>query len=147
MLERWVCNCWNCAGANVNSSSPIIGSPLHVAVADNVPNRVELMSLLLSAGANPNLVIDSDEGPPLRPVLAEYVGSNDQPSPVIVKLLLRFGAKVQSQPPSTFRFPDNVKCCRFSQQVRKWPPPYHLTEIEIPLISLMLISKPNSTAV
>lgn len=68
-----------------------------MAVADNVPNRVELMSLLLSAGANPNLVIDSDEGPPLRPVLAEYVGSNDQPSPLIVKLLLRFGAKVQSQ--------------------------------------------------
>lgn len=67
-----------------------------MAVADNVPNRVELMSLLLSAGANPNLVIDSDEGPPLRPVLAEYVGSNDQPSPLIVKLLLRFGAKVQS---------------------------------------------------
>lgn len=79
----------------MNSSSPIIGTPLHVAVADNVPNRLELLSLLLSAGANPNLVIESDEGPPLRPVLAEYIASNDQPSPVVVKLLLRFGAKVQ----------------------------------------------------
>lgn len=81
----------------MNSSSPIIGTPLHVAVADNVPNRIELMTLLLSSGADPNLVIDSDEGPPLRPVLAEYIASIDQPSAVIVKLLLRFGAKVSLQ--------------------------------------------------
>lgn len=65
-----------------------------MAVADNVPNRIELLTLLLTAGADPNLVIDSDEGPPLRPVLAEYIASIEQPSPVVVKLLLRFGAKV-----------------------------------------------------
>lgn len=82
------------AGANVNSSSPIIGSPLHVVCADNIPNRLELLHLLLCAGADPNMVIESDEGPPLRPVLAEYIASNEEPCPAIVHLLLRFGAKV-----------------------------------------------------
>jgi hypothetical protein len=40
------------------------------------------------------MVIESDEGPPLRPVLAEYIASNEEPCPAIVHLLLRFGAKV-----------------------------------------------------
>ncbi|XP_075219041.1 ankyrin repeat and SOCS box protein 16-like [Lycorma delicatula] len=83
------------AGANVNSSSPIIGTPLHVVCADNEgPNRIELLRMLLTAGADPNLVIDSDEGPPLRPVLAEYIASSENPCPAIVHLLLRFGARV-----------------------------------------------------
>lgn len=33
------------AGANVNRCSPIIGSPLHVACADNVPHRIEIMKV------------------------------------------------------------------------------------------------------
>lgn len=33
------------SGANVNCSSPIIGSPLHVACADNIPNRLEIMQV------------------------------------------------------------------------------------------------------
>lgn len=33
------------AGANVNRCSPIIGSPLHVACADNIPHRVEIMKV------------------------------------------------------------------------------------------------------
>lgn len=83
------------AGANVNSSSPIIGTPLHVVCADTEgPNRIELLRMLLLAGADPNLVIDSDEGPPLRPVLAEYIASNERPCPAVVCLLLRFGARV-----------------------------------------------------
>lgn len=32
-------------GANVNCSSPIIGSPLHVACADNIPNRQDIMQV------------------------------------------------------------------------------------------------------
>uniref|UniRef100_A0A1B6E7D8 SOCS box domain-containing protein n=1 Tax=Clastoptera arizonana TaxID=38151 RepID=A0A1B6E7D8_9HEMI len=82
------------AGANVNSSSPIIGSPLHVAVAENVSNRMTLLRLLLSSGADPNLIVESDEGPPLRPILPEYISANENPSPAIVKLLLGFGARV-----------------------------------------------------
>nr|CAD7257178.1 unnamed protein product [Timema shepardi] len=82
------------AGANVNSSSPIIGSALHVACADNIPNRLDILKLLLSSGADPNMVIESDEGPPLRPVLAEYISSNENPCPVVLNMLLRHGAKV-----------------------------------------------------
>lgn len=33
------------AGANVNRCSPIIGSPLHVACADNIAHRVEIMKV------------------------------------------------------------------------------------------------------
>jgi ankyrin repeat protein len=94
------------AGANVNSSSPIIGSPLHVVCADNIPNRLELLHLLLCAGADPNMVIESDEGPPLRPVLAEYIASNEEPCPAIVHLLLRFGAKVVMK--TQFRDPHGI---------------------------------------
>jgi ankyrin repeat protein len=32
-------------GANVNRCSPIIGSPLHVACADNIPHRMEIMKV------------------------------------------------------------------------------------------------------
>lgn len=32
-------------GANVNRCSPVIGSPLHVACADNIPHRVEIMKV------------------------------------------------------------------------------------------------------
>lgn len=82
------------AGANVNSSSPIIGTPLHVACSENVPNRMEILQMLLLAGADPNLIVESDEGPPLRPVLAEYIAANESPCPAVVQLLLRFGARV-----------------------------------------------------
>ncbi|XP_066991443.2 ankyrin repeat domain-containing protein 65 [Anabrus simplex] len=94
------------AGANVNSSSPIIGTPLHVACADNIPNRMEILKILLTNGADPNLVIDSDEGPPLRPVLAEYIASNEEPCPAIVHMLLRYGAKVVMK--TQFRDPHGI---------------------------------------
>ncbi|EEB10237.1 conserved hypothetical protein [Pediculus humanus corporis] len=81
------------AGANVNSSSPIIGTPLHVACADNIPNRMDILSILLSRGADPNKVIESD-GITLRPVLAEYIASNAELSSQVVHMLLKFGAKV-----------------------------------------------------
>lgn len=32
-------------GARVNRSSPVIGTPLHVACADNIPHRVEIMKV------------------------------------------------------------------------------------------------------
>lgn len=104
------------SGACANSSSPIIGTPLHVACADNIPNRYEfnsfmvgdviqadcsivsccrmaILTILLTKGADPNKVIES-EGTTLRPVLAEYIASNSEPSPQIVHMLLKFGAKV-----------------------------------------------------
>lgn len=32
-------------GARVDRCSPVIGSPLHVACADNIPHRVEIMKV------------------------------------------------------------------------------------------------------
>nr|ACM09992.1 hypothetical ANK-like protein [Eriocheir sinensis]ACN37115.1 predicted ANK-like protein [Eriocheir sinensis] len=43
--------------ANLDASSPIIGSPLHMACSEGIPNRLEILKLLLERGANPNLVI------------------------------------------------------------------------------------------
>ncbi|CAH1381694.1 unnamed protein product [Tenebrio molitor] len=108
------------SGANVNCSSPIIGSPLHVACADNIPNRFEILQMLLKAGADPNLKVYNDicdRNSQLRPVLVEYVASNTNPSLAVVNLLIRYGAKVVMK--TQFRDPDgilnslhNVTACR-----------------------------------
>ncbi|KAF4532016.1 hypothetical protein B566_EDAN011863 [Ephemera danica] len=82
------------AGADVNASSPIIGSPLHVACSDSIPQRLPILQMLLHAGADPNIVVDTDGGPPLRPVIAEYLASNEKPCAAVLGLLLRHGAKV-----------------------------------------------------
>lgn len=101
----------SCAGADVNASSPIIGTALHVACADNIPNRLDILQQLLEAGADPNVLVESDEGPPLRPVLAEYLASNEgQPCAVVVGMLLRYGAKVGA----TLRDTDSAPCERHS---------------------------------
>lgn len=36
------------AGANIHRSSCIIGSPLHVACADNIPHRVEIIKVIIA---------------------------------------------------------------------------------------------------
>ncbi|XP_016845855.1 ankyrin repeat and SOCS box protein 8 isoform X2 [Nasonia vitripennis] len=94
------------AGADVNATSPIIGSPLHVACADNIPNRLEILNMLLERGADPNLVIRSEEGLSLRPVLAEYVASNENPAVEVVSLLLKYGARVVIK--TQFRDPHGI---------------------------------------
>ncbi|XP_023011621.1 uncharacterized protein isoform X2 [Leptinotarsa decemlineata] len=97
------------SGANVNCSSPIIGSPLHVACADNIPSRFDIITMLLKAGADPNLKVYSDEfdrNSQLRPVLVEYLASNENPSIAVVHLLLQYGAKVVMK--TQFRDPDGM---------------------------------------
>ena len=82
-------------GADVDNTSPVLGSALHIACADCVPNRFQVLRLLLENGANPNVVAKSDEGLLLQPVLAEYITSNtNNLCPDVIKLLLRHGAKV-----------------------------------------------------
>ena len=81
-------------GADVNSTSSILGSALHVACADNIPNRFEIIKTLLENGANPNIVARSEDGFLLQPVLGEYISSNTVLDPKIIALLLRHGAKV-----------------------------------------------------
>ncbi|XP_056643167.1 ankyrin-3-like isoform X1 [Diorhabda sublineata] len=97
------------SGADVNCSSPIIGSPLHVACADNIPNRYEIMTMLLQSGADPNLKVYNDEfdrNSQLRPVLVEYLASNEHPSLDVVHLLLQYGARVVMK--TQFRDPDGM---------------------------------------
>ncbi|KAG5900304.1 hypothetical protein JTB14_000830 [Gonioctena quinquepunctata] len=97
------------SGANVNCSSPIIGSPLHVACADNIPRRFDIITMLLKAGADPNLKVYSDEfdrNSQLRPVLVEYLASNENPSVAVVHLLIQYGAKVVMK--TQFRDPDGM---------------------------------------
>lgn len=83
------------AGADVNNTSSVLGSALHIACADNVPNRCDVLKLLLENEANPNIVAKSEEGLLLQPILAEYISSNIYNlNPDVIKLLLRHGAKV-----------------------------------------------------
>lgn len=70
---------------------------LHVACADNIPNRTAIVRLLLEKGANPNIVAKSDEGLQHPSVLAEYIASNgnkDMLDHEVVDLLIRHGAQV-----------------------------------------------------
>lgn len=90
----------------MNATSPLIGSPLHVACADNIPNRLQIMTMLLERGADPNLVIQSEVGLTLRPVLAEYVASNENPAVEVVSLLLKYGARVVIK--TQFRDPHGI---------------------------------------
>ncbi|XP_063898666.1 ankyrin-3 isoform X2 [Helicoverpa armigera] len=95
------------AGAQVNASSSVIGSPLHVACPDNITNRKEIVQILLESGADPNLKVYNDEdATQLRPALAEYLASNTEPSAEIVALLLRYGARVIMK--TQFRDPDGI---------------------------------------
>nr|XP_022899741.1 ankyrin-3-like isoform X2 [Onthophagus taurus] len=97
------------SGADVNCSSPIIGSPLHVACADNIPNRFEILQMLLSEGADPNLKVYNEVGDrnsQLRPVLVEYVASNENLNPEVITLLLKYGARVVMK--TQFRDPDGI---------------------------------------
>ncbi|XP_076065022.1 uncharacterized protein LOC143039048 isoform X2 [Oratosquilla oratoria] len=84
-------------GANVNSSTPIIGTPLHMACSEGIPNRLDVIKLLLEKGANPNHVVTGEDGSPLRPALGEYLTSNDSPDVQVVNILLKYGAKVVMQ--------------------------------------------------
>jgi ankyrin repeat protein len=89
-------------GADVNNTSSILGSALHVACADNIANRADIIRVLLENGANPNIAARSDEGLLHPSVLAEYITSNgnkDKLSHDVVDLLLRHGAQVSTSSP------------------------------------------------
>ncbi|XP_065173145.1 ankyrin-3-like isoform X2 [Atheta coriaria] len=101
------------SGANVNYSSPLIGTPLHVASADNIPNRYEILKMLLEHGADPNKKVFNNDvterNTQLRPVLVEYLASNENPSIEVVNILLQYGARVVIK--TQFRDPDGLLNC------------------------------------
>lgn len=97
-------NCYSPTGADVNNTSPVLGSALHVACADNVTNRVDVVRLLLEAGANPNVIVTTEDGIMLPCVLYEYINANGHKDDLprdVVDLLLRHGALVL---PSVIQF-------------------------------------------
>lgn len=81
----------------MNNTSSVLGSALHVACADNVANRADIVRLLLESGADPNIEALSDNGLMLPGVLCEYITSNGHKEVLdkdVVDLLLFHGAKV-----------------------------------------------------
>lgn len=79
----------------MNASSPIIGSPLHMACSEGISNRLPILKLLLEKGANPNLVIIGDDGSPIKPPIGEYLSSNEEHDVEVVNLFLKHGAEVR----------------------------------------------------
>ncbi|XP_018020475.1 ankyrin-3 isoform X2 [Hyalella azteca] len=87
------------ADAHINITTPTVGSPLHVACSEAIPNRMEVLQLLLSRGADPNIVVRNESGRPLKPPLGEYLANSTEHDVQVIKLLLRYGAQVVMQPP------------------------------------------------
>lgn len=86
------------SGADVNTGSPIIGCPLHIALSEKVENKKEITRLLLDSGADPNAITLSEQGPLLKPPMGEYFNSVDNPEVPLLRLLLRYGARVVVKP-------------------------------------------------
>lgn len=97
------------SGANLDASSPIIGSPLHMACSEGIPNRLEIIKLLLERGANPNIVIVGEDNSPIKPALGEYLASNEDLEVEVVNLFLKHGAEVVMQ--SQNRDPRGILNC------------------------------------
>jgi hypothetical protein len=71
--------------------------------------------ILLEGGADPNLKVYSEEdGAQLRPPLAEYLASNAQPAATLVRLLLKYGARVRPLLLCTRRNPLTDRTHRYS---------------------------------
>ncbi|RWS07427.1 Ankyrin repeat domain-containing protein 50-like protein [Dinothrombium tinctorium] len=81
-------------GANVNNGSPIIGLPLHIALSEKIDNKNDIVHILLERGADPNAITLDSRGPLLKPPLGEYFNSNENVDPNLVRLLLKYGARI-----------------------------------------------------
>ena len=81
-------------GADINSSTSLVGSVLHMACSEKISNRLEVMQLLLSRGADPNIIVAGLDGSPMLPPLGDYLASCDEHDQSVINLLLRYGAEV-----------------------------------------------------
>lgn len=87
-------------GAEINTGSPIVGSPLHIALSEHAENSKEIVQLLLDHGADPNFITYTDDDKPfLKPPIGEYFLSTDSfrghvPREDIIRILLKYGAKI-----------------------------------------------------
>lgn len=81
-------------GANVNSFSSSIGSPLHVACAAQLKNQAIIVHYLLEKGANANRSHNYGNGAMLKTPLVEYLNSQTEYESAVIILLLHYGARV-----------------------------------------------------
>ncbi|KAA0194229.1 Ankyrin repeat domain-containing protein [Hyalella azteca] len=79
---------------DINSSTSLVGSVLHMACSEKVHNRLEVMELLLDRGADPNIVVPGLDGSPILPPLGDYLAASDEHDPSVINLLLKYGAEV-----------------------------------------------------
>ncbi|KAF2368956.1 Ankyrin repeat-containing domain [Trinorchestia longiramus] len=87
--------------ADINSSTSLVGSVLHMACSEKVHNRLEVIELLLSRGADPNIVVPGLDGSPILPPLGDYLAATDEHDINVINLLLKYGAEVIIKSPQT----------------------------------------------
>lgn len=83
-------------GADINCSTSIVGSVLHMACSEKISNRLEVLQLLLERGANPNIIVLGLDGTPMLPPLGDYMTASDEHEPEVIHLMLRYGAEVRN---------------------------------------------------
>jgi len=59
-----------------------------------VENKEEIVKILLDADADPNAITVDERGPLLKPPLGEYFNSSEAPNCEIIRLLLKYGARI-----------------------------------------------------
>ncbi|KAG8181421.1 hypothetical protein JTE90_018888 [Oedothorax gibbosus] len=85
------------SGADINAGSTVVGSALHLALTEKVANQLEIVAKLLKRGANPNAITVMDDRPVLKPPIGEYLQSCEHPRLDVIRLMLRYGARIVLQ--------------------------------------------------
>ena len=60
-----------------------------MACSEKVTNRLEVLELLLSRGADPNIIVLGLDGTPVLPPLGDYLTSTDEHDNNVISLLLK----------------------------------------------------------
>ncbi|GFV33957.1 putative ankyrin repeat protein RF_0381 [Trichonephila clavipes] len=82
-------------GADINQGSSVVGSALHVALTELAETKFNVIKFLLENGANPNAVVTASSGRTiLKPPLGEYFTSFMNPDIRIVRIMLKYGARI-----------------------------------------------------
>ena len=55
---------------------------------------MEIVQILLDADADPNAITTDERGPLLKPPLGEYFNSSEAPNCELIRLLLKYGARI-----------------------------------------------------
>ncbi|GBM64501.1 Putative ankyrin repeat protein L88 [Araneus ventricosus] len=82
------------SGADINALSAALGSALHLALSEDISNQLEIVYTLLLRGANPNAITVEEGRTVLQPPIGEYLQNSEHPRLDIIKLLLRYGARI-----------------------------------------------------